>query len=496
MKGIPRRSRRFFLLCAFAAAGVNAWGQDQAFPRLEADPVALSFAAAHQAGGGNAELYLGMALWASGVPDGRAGDAEKRLRAAIAELATQELPASEGARAEAILTFMHSRFLRRYEERQTRLDLLVLSGSYNCVSSAVLYLILGTAAGLDVEGVVTRDHALCTVRTEAGRVDVETTSSLGFDPGTRREFQDEFGRVTGFSYVPPRNYRDRSPVGPLELVSLIFSNRIVEAEAAGRYSQAVEMALDRASLLSLRNRAHEAPLFGDPRKELIDRLLNFAAALARSGRDEQALDWAAAVSVRFGADPRWADFVHAALNNLIVRHLRAGRTPEARAALDARSYLLDERSHLELERLVTDAELIELTRTLPRGGNPEGAYQAVAAAEARGALAPARAVELRSFIALGEAERAASVAGYRGGLESIEIAISRFGPYQRLEEARRVYRANRVAELHNRFARLFNRRNYAEARDAALEALGEFPGERRFLENRDMAERSLKSGSN
>lgn len=496
MKGMPRRSRRFFLLCAFAAAGVSAWGQDQAFPRLEADPAALSFTAAHAAGGGGAELYIQAALWASGASGAGYAEAAERLRSAAAESAAQELAASEGERAEAVLSFMHSRFLRRYEERQTRLDVLVLSGSYNCVSSAVLYLILGAAAGLDVAGVVTRDHALCTVRTEAGRVDVETTSPYGFDPGKRREFQDEFGRVTGFSYVPPRNYRDRNPVDPLELVSLILSNRIVEAESAGRYAQAVEMALDRASLLSLRTRADEAPLFGDPRRELIDRLLNFGAAHARSGRDEQALEWASAVSGRFGADPRWADFIHAALNNHVVRHLRAGRTADARAALDARSDALSERSRLELERLVTDAELVELTRSLPRGTDAEAAYRAVAAAEARGALLPARGSELRSFIALFEAERAAAASGYRGGLAAIESAIARFGPYPRLEEARRAYRANRIAELHNHFAQLFNKRSYAEAREAASAALTEFPGERRFLENRDLAEKALKSGTN
>jgi hypothetical protein len=44
--------------------------------------------------------------------------------------------------AEQVLLFMHEKVLRRYVEPQTRMDVQLDTGDYNCVSSAVLYLIL------------------------------------------------------------------------------------------------------------------------------------------------------------------------------------------------------------------------------------------------------------------------------------------------------------------------------------------------------------------
>ncbi|MDR3174091.1 MAG: hypothetical protein LBU19_07570, partial [Treponema sp.] len=59
---------------------------------------------------------------------------------------------------------MHREFLRSYSAMQTRLDTLLSNGRYNCVSSAVLYLILARSQGLDVRGVAARDHAFASLR--------------------------------------------------------------------------------------------------------------------------------------------------------------------------------------------------------------------------------------------------------------------------------------------------------------------------------------------
>jgi hypothetical protein len=255
---------------------------------------------------------------------------------------------------------MHRRFLKSYSEHQTRLDQLLSSGRYNCVSSAVLYMLLASSVGLEVTGVMTRDHAFVTVNAGTELIDVETTNPYGFDPGNRREFHDGFGRTTGFAYVPARNYRDRTSINQLELVSLILHNRIVEAESRNRYAEAVALALDRAALLSAQRGVPDAPFFEAPEKDLMDRLYNFGAALIRGGKEEEALRWAACAGARYPGT-RWQEMTFAALNNLLGKHIRAQRITEAREALSLHAPSLNPGNLAKLDALVLDAELLRLT---------------------------------------------------------------------------------------------------------------------------------------
>jgi hypothetical protein len=102
--------------------------------------------------------------------------------------------------AEVILNWMHEHILTgRYITDQTKMTLLLDKGDYNCVSSAVLYLILTRSVGLNTMGEETRDHAFCTLRTAGDSFDVETTTIMGFDPGSKKEFDSNFEDRTGFA---------------------------------------------------------------------------------------------------------------------------------------------------------------------------------------------------------------------------------------------------------------------------------------------------------
>ena len=237
-KRLPIALVALWLLAGLAAPGLEA---QTAFPSLDWDPTALKLSRA--AGAYTWQELAEIALWASGAeqsPPRRSGAQNPSYMEIIASAAVElaaspALPANQRGRAEYVLTFMYERFLRNYSALQTRLDEVFVSGRYNCVSSAVFYTILASSIGLEVQGVMTRDHAFVTVNTGGELIDVETTNPYGFNPGSRREFQDAFGAVTGFAYVPARNYRDRVNISPLELVSLILSNRITELETRGRY---------------------------------------------------------------------------------------------------------------------------------------------------------------------------------------------------------------------------------------------------------------------
>jgi tetratricopeptide (TPR) repeat protein len=487
-------------LAAFAALSLAApvfaprlSAQTPQFPAMDPDPVALEYA--------GREVYswqdLGdMALWASvtGSRDASGGAAERALISdAVAEmLAMPDLGADPKTRGEAVLTFMHRRFLKGYEENQTRLDEIFRTGRYNCVSSAALYTVLAVAAGLEARGVMTRDHAFVRVNTGGEFTDVETTNRLGFDPGNRKEFHDGFGELTGYAYVPARNYRDRSDISQLELVSLILSNRIAELERRNRYSEAVPLAASRAALLEGRSNPAVSPFFTDPRQDLTERLLNYGSSLMRAGQEEAALQWAAQASARYPDRERWQEFIYAALNNLVVKHIRARRLAEARAALDAHAGDLSADNFVRVEAVVLDAELMERATAAWNDGEAQTLLLSIDDAADRGVLGGRRAGELRNFVILKEGERLSAAGGASAAILCLEAALARYGRDTQLENAVRVYRNNRIAELHNAFAELYNRGDYGEAARFVRAALEEFPGNRNLTQDLNLAERALQ----
>jgi hypothetical protein len=484
-------------------------GRADPFPSLEPDPRSGEFARRSAAGLSWKDLAEA-GLWASTVefqaagtsrngPDDRTAEMLLLLSKAAEELrGAPDLPAEPGQRGEYVLSYLHKQFLKSYSALQTRLDTLLQNGRYNCVSSAVLYLILARAVDLDVRGVVTKDHAFATLRAGEDSWDVETTNPYGFEPGSRREFHDQFGKLTGFAYVPARNYRDRTAIGPLELVSLILSNRIAEAEARGRFGDAVVFAVNRAALLANREEPEEG-FFSSPQKDLTDRLLNYGAFLLRGNREEEALRWAAYAGARY-PDERWQGYIFAVVNNRVVKLIQGGSFAEARDFLAAGKPLLSGENFRRLDLVLTDGELTFRAGKLSVPAEGEEILSAVSRAEAEGRLGGKRAAELRVFAILKTAELLSLSSSSRrdggntgrdwlAGIAWMEEAQKRYGRDSRIEREIRNYRANRAVEFHNRFAAAFNRRNLDEARRILDEALAEFPSDRQLLNDRNTLDR-------
>ena len=73
------------------------------------------------------------------------GEFEK-IKRAVKSAEMQDL--TEAERGREILKYLYRNYLKSYSLNQTKLDTALESGSYNCVSSAVLYLAAAKAAGL------------------------------------------------------------------------------------------------------------------------------------------------------------------------------------------------------------------------------------------------------------------------------------------------------------------------------------------------------------
>jgi tetratricopeptide (TPR) repeat protein len=483
------------VVLVFFIAQTAAFSQNTTFPRLQPDPKAIEY---YRLGENNAYSWTALAqisLWASG--DTSASNFEKIHNAAETLKSSPDLPGTDKDKAEYILKFMHKNILKSYSLYQTKIDVMLSTGRYNCVSSAVLYMILCQSLGIHTDGVMTKDHAFITIPAGGTNIDVETTNAYGFDPGNRKEFHDQFGKLTGFSYVPAQNYRDRQTISQIELVSLILNNIIADHERQNKFADSVPAAIDRAALLAGNAltvdsiKESQGTILANPRKDLMDRLFNFGAMLLRAGKEEDCLRWAAAASPVYPDENRWQEFIAAAVNNHLMKLIRANKQADARKFIDAQRPVLSKENFDKLDTLLIDSELLVGANQIRSAADGDNVVNTIEQARNSGKISEKRTVELLTFAVQKTASSvSASPAGnWRAAIQYVEAALSRFGANRELEQALNVYRSNLAADYHNRFATEWNKKSYSEAERILNEGLEEFPDNRQLLNDKQTVSR-------
>jgi len=380
---------------------------------------------------------------------------------------SQDFRASEaaqlepGARAEALLQFLHRR-LKSYSTNQTRLDVLVDRGTYNCVSSAVAYMILGRDAGLDVQAVATTDHAFALVRLPDREVDVETTTPYGFDPGTKTEFVNSFGQ-TGFAYVPPGNYTQRKTIGDRQLLGLLVQNRMADLQREGKAEEAVGPAIDRWTFE------------GTPEafRTLIDGFSNYGAWLNTRREYAKGLELVDKMVTWTGpvAEAKqlvWA-FVNNQVNLLVDKQDYAGAQALTLVWRD-RDFLTEAQTSQTLG-LVVDRQLTTQARSLP----PTVVAEKVEQAFAQGTIKAPRRQELLGFIYGQEVQKVAAAQGPQAAWQYLATLPTDVRGLPTLVKARDVYAYNWSVDVHNRFAKAWNEGRRDDAQALLSEALSQLP---------------------
>lgn len=379
------------------------------------------------------------------------------------EFASQTDPGwTEARKAEQLLLFLHTK-MKSYSLHQTRLDVLVDRGTFNCVSSALAYMILGRDAGLDIQAVATDDHAFALVRLTGGQeIDVETTTKYGFDPGTKTEFTDSFGQ-TGFAYVPPGNYSRRKTIGDRQLLGLLVQNRMADFQRAGKAEDAVGPAVDRWTIE------------GTPEafRTLIDGFVNYGAWLNSRKEYGKGLDLVDKMAAWTGPVPEakelaWA-FLNNHVNNLLERQDFAG-AQTLTIAWKNRGFLTEAQTAKTLE-VVADRQLAVAIKTLPYAQAAERIDQAFS----QGSIGASRRQELLTFVYGQEVQRTASAKGPQAAWTFLAELPAEVQAWPVLVKAKEVYAYNWGVEVHNRFAQLWNAGKKAEARQLVRDAVTALP---------------------
>lgn len=444
------------LLCtSLAAVGVPRLAAE---PRLSPDErlVAVSDIPTEM----DPDSFIAAALIASSADDGsmaeRAGRAQELARRLQAELGAAP---DERRAAEYVLTFLYRNVLSRYSLTQTRVDLALDTGEYNCVSSAILYAYFAKSIGLRVRGVETPQHSFCVVTVGGVEIDVETTNPFGFNPGSSKELPSMGEGMKAYAVVPKTYYANRKPIDDRRLVTLIYLNRISALERGGDFEKSVGLAVDAAAL---QRQSLDGP-------DIQARVLNYAGSLSRAGRHGEALDFIARVADRLGDGPQYRAFYANAVSAIVAKALQEGRNADAFAAIDAYRPRLDEQTAKNLTRAVR-------TRMLFAVINEEELDRALAEINRyRAEIAPDDFTKLVVFAFSREAKRVGGDGRWLDAAAVIDRGLARLPDNRDLVSLRAAYRHNHGVEVHNQFARLYNQGKMAEARRVVEEGLRAVP---------------------
>ena len=144
-------------------------------------------------------------------------------------------------KAERLLKFLHEGPMKGgYESKQTDLHTILDHGTFNCVSSAALFNVIGSRIGLEVVAVEVPQHVFSVVIDGSRRIDVETTSPRGVDPK---------GVKTPKGTAPADRYAgNRREVGELGLAAVIVYNHGVGMIEMNLYHESMMTSLRALSL--------------------------------------------------------------------------------------------------------------------------------------------------------------------------------------------------------------------------------------------------------
>lgn len=169
---------------------------------------------------------------------------EDELRKAFGSIDVRHFAADKQKEfAESLNVLLHKFFFKKYKADADAFSESVNSGYYNCVSSSILYMLLLHHFGMEAVPVQTTEHVFVSVCfSDGSKIDVETTNAYGFDPGKKKEVLDELGKVTGFSYVKQKIYKNRFNISLKSLLVLPVHNRSAYYTRIGRHKEALRLA--------------------------------------------------------------------------------------------------------------------------------------------------------------------------------------------------------------------------------------------------------------
>lgn len=401
-------------------------------------------------------------------------------------------------KGKAVLKLLYRDYLKTYKYDQTKINVALTTGTYNCVSSAILYLAAAKAAGLDIRGQKTSEHAFCTVYINRKTpIDVETTNPYGFNPGSKEAIENE-DRIKGYYVVPKKNYANRHEASDKTLCGLISANLASFYSKSNNYYDAIPHEALRYEIIKNENTNDSI----EARNELDILAGNFMNLKSDSSETTlQKLYWLYDFIEYWGMTSYIQNVTDTMSYNFIVQCYNSRDISPAltlyskfQTVVTAKNLSLEQEliTNLELQLLTDKMEskdkidflyslLIKTQNDNQSSVLPED-YLTIPEQNIYAALENAWAVYLNQFMKSKD---------FENGYLLAQTAVNQLPENSNIKQMRDAFYNNCIAVIHNNFAKSFNKKNYSEAKTIIEEGLKKFPNDKKLLSDLKTAEEMM-----
>ena len=399
------------------------------------------------------------------------------------EVASDEIMSlDEEERGRAILKLLYRDYLAAYSLTQTKVNVAMDKGFYNCVSSAVLYMAAAKAAGLDVRGQRTTQHAFCSIYVPVAdgkpgqlkKIDVETTNPYGFNPGSKEEIEHE-SQIRKYYVVPKKYYSNRTEVSDGVFTGLIAGNLCSDYIKAENYKKAVPLGAARWETVRNENPKSVASV----RNEFDILAANYVNLIPSSAAAySSTLDWFSTFIERWGTTAFLQKNLDSSFINLLVLCNKEQNYPLAKEAYEKYSSRISAPQLTKSEEIITDIIILSATSGLLPQEKVAETNRQLSTKELSSPVRQKRALlHLESFW-LDQLNGLMNSREYEEGFRAAALALEQLPKSSKIKAMQNNFYNNSIAIIHNNFARQANAGNFDEAQ-AILEAgLEKFPNDR------------------
>ena len=407
-----------------------------------------------------------------------------RLKEKVSSPAFTALAPDEKGRA--VLKLLYNNLLTTYDFNQTRTNVALETGVYNCVSSALLYMAVAKAAGLEVRGQKTSEHAFCTVYipgAKAGqiqKIDVETTNPYGFNPGSKETIENE-DKIQGYYIVPKKYYANRQEVSDKVFTGLIAGNLCAAYIERENYHKAIPLGAARYELVQ----QEQSKPVTQVRRDFDILASNYVNVEVESGQIFSTyIDWFVLFIDRWGMTEYLQKNMDNSFNNLLVYCFEEKNYELGVAEYEKNKSYLSRNQDAKVPDFLADI----LVSSITEGKSAEEQVQEIDQLLAQGNLDPEQ--EKRVLVYLENAwlsilNNCMKERTYGTGYQKSCEALERLPQSSKITKMQKSFYENCIAIIHNNFAKQANAGYLDDARKVLEAGMQVFPDDKTL--NADMA---------
>lgn len=367
------------------------------------------------------------------------------------ELNIKKIVENEQA-AEYALNFLYENLFTSYSINQTKVNVAINNGIYNCVSSTIIYMYFIKSLGITVSAVETPNHSFCTVSFEDKQIDVETTNPYGFNPGVKKDISTNINKKK-YAVVPAKDYYGRKNIDDKRIIALIYNNRIVALQKQKNDKGTIPLAID---AMKLQNYSEQSIITFQMC------VSNTAIYLSSLWKDEEGINLVLRASEKFGNCKLYSNYIEASVGKIINAQQKNNQYEDSFITLEKYKSYIGGEYYSECLNGIT----INFLNYKIKNSTFEDSYNSIK--EKRTSLSDKDYEKLLSLSYSYEAEKISKDTGYLDALKFLENSNMELPNNSSINKQIKMYKQNYAITVHNKAVKLVNDGDKSSAKKEIL----------------------------